>query len=500
MARHAIACGHAETAAAADLILRDGGNATDAAIAAALAAMVAEPVLAGLLGGGFALVIGDSAPRLLDFFVQTPRGRASDIDFRSVLADFGTTTQEFHIGAGAIATPGVASGLSELHRQNGHMPFHRLTEPAASLAKDGVKVSEYQAALGQIVRPILMASAESRDLHCDDHGPRAAGSVHRNAAFADVLETFGREGARFVMEGEVAAALIELTREGGHLLANDLLDYAPVWREPMSVTRGGAEIALNPPPSLGGTLVALSLALADHAPKAVELARLFETISNCREETANDPSLLAAPSLVERYRKTLSAHAPSIRGTTQISVIDIEGNAVSITLSNGEGCGLIVPGTGIMPNNMLGEGDLVPGDWHDWPLDKRLASMMCPLAVRWPDGRLAVMGSGGSNRIRTALAQVLFNLIDREVALEEAINAPRLHVEGARLDYERAGTTEEAENALRAAFPGAVAWPERSMFFGGVHGVMRTPTGDVFGSGDARRAGVALPAAHLVAP
>ncbi|MEM7236634.1 MAG: gamma-glutamyltransferase, partial [Pseudomonadota bacterium] len=364
MAQHAIACGHSQTAAAAESILIEGGTAADAAIAAALAAAVAEPVLAGLLGGGFAVVAGQGRPQILDFFVQTPRQRSADIDFRSVFADFGTTTQEFHIGAGAIAAPGVASGLMELHRRAARMPFTALTEPAIRLAKEGVRITGYQAQLGRIVQPILMASPESRALSCDASGPLPEGAVYYNPDFADVLETYGREGPRFVMEGEVGAALIDIAREGGHLSSEDLSAYEPVWRSLLTIHRGPFEIALNPAPSLGGTLIALSLELTGTASGPVDLARVFQAVSACRAEAADDPVRLSAPDLVDHYRATLSRHAVSTRGTTQISVVDGNGNAVSLTLSNGEGCGLIVPGTGIMPNNMLGEEDLVPGGWQ----------------------------------------------------------------------------------------------------------------------------------------
>ncbi|MEM7238235.1 MAG: gamma-glutamyltransferase, partial [Pseudomonadota bacterium] len=329
--------------------------------------------------------------------------------------------------------------------------------------------------------------------------PLPEGAVYYNPDFADVLETYGREGPRFVMEGEVGAALIDIAREGGHLSSEDLCAYEPVWRSPLAIRRGSFEIALNPAPSLGGTLIALSLELTGSVSGPVDLARVFQAVSACRAEAADDPVRLAAPDLVDHYRATLSRHAVSTRGTTQISVVDVDGNAVSLTLSNGEGCGLIVPGTGIMPNNMLGEEDLVPGDWQSWPCDARLASMMCPLVARSRDGALLVMGSGGSNRIRTALSQVLLGIIDAGLDLEAAIHAPRLHIEEGRLDFERAGLAEETVQELMEAFPDAVAWPEASMFFGGVHAVSRTPKGDVFGVGDPRRAGVALPAAHYVA-
>ncbi|MEM0922757.1 MAG: gamma-glutamyltransferase, partial [Pseudomonadota bacterium] len=154
------------------------------------------------------------------------------------------------------------------------------------------------------------------------------------------------------------------------------------------------------------------------------------------------------------------------------------------------------PGTGIMPNNMLGEADLIPGaalgDWLSWPTDTRLASMMCPIACRWPDGRLAMLGSGGSNRIRSALAQVLLQLIDGKTDLELAIATPRLHVEDPdALDFELTGLDEQDRLELQTSWPEARAWPEQSMFFGGTHAVLTDPRRGPQAAGDARRAGVA---------
>ncbi|MEM9043785.1 MAG: gamma-glutamyltransferase [Pseudomonadota bacterium] len=492
MQRFAIACGHKRTAAAAELVLNDGGNAADAAVAAALTAMVAEPVLAGLMGGGFAMVTAEGKTELLDFFVQTPRSKTDDVDFRSVHADFGTVTQEFHIGAGAISTPGVAPGLAELHARCGRMPFRELVVPAREAARSGVQITAYQAKLGAIVAPILTASREVEALMCHDGAPLPEGADYRNPDFADVLETFAIEGPRFVSEGEVGQALVELARQGGHLTSGDLKAYLPRWRKSLLQIRNGAELFLNATPSLGGTLIALSLQLMPHDARPLQIAGAFAQTARARQQTGDDPTHLLSPALLKQLKTTLTQHPVSARGTTHISVIDGSGMGVALTLSNGEGCGMIIPGTGIQPNNMLGEEDLVPGGWHSWARDIRLASMMCPLAVRWPDGRLAMLGSGGSNRIRTALAQVLALIVDRDTNLEEAIRHPRLHVEDTRLDFEECGLADQDRSALLDAFSDASAWQERSMFFGGVHGVMRQQNGDLSACGDLRRDGVAI--------
>lgn len=499
----AVAAGHALTADAAAEAVRAGGTAVDAVVAGALMSTVAEPVLSGLLGGGFLMVHEPrGAARLLDFFVQTPARKISrqDLDFRAIEARFGTASQEFHIGAGTIAVPGVVPGLAEAHERYGRIPFRDLASPAARAARDGVEVTRYQSDLFRIVEAILVASPEVRAIFCDDDSVLSPGALWKNPALADVIATLAVEGPRFVTEGEVAAALLAATANGGHLTAWDLKSYAPVWRDPLSCARAGARVRVNPPPSLGGALVSFALQAAPQDPDLVHLVRTLSATAEARIETLLDraPGIavgkLLDPGLLARYRAEIREAPRARRGTTHISVIDRSGMGAAMTLSNGEGSGLIAPGTGIMPNNMMGEADLLPEGFDAWQPGRRLSSMMAPLTVDWPDGRMAMLGSGGSNRIRSALAQVLIALIDRDAHLADAIEAPRAHVEPGEpeaVDFEDvAGEANRA--AILAHWPQTRAWPERSMFFGGVHGVMREASGGLAAAGDPRRAGVAI--------
>jgi gamma-glutamyltranspeptidase/glutathione hydrolase len=177
------------------------------------------------------------------------------------------------------------------------------------------------------------------------------------------------------------------------------------------------------------------------------------------------------------------------RGTTQISIADAEGNLASMTLSNGEGAGYLLPGTGIMLNNMLGEEDLNPGGFHRWTEDRRIGSMMCPTLVEHADGGWSVLGSSGSNRIRSAILQVLSNLIDLRMPLSEAVEAPRIHYEAGRLNIEPP-CDGELLAALRAHWPDILVWSGRSIFFGGAHSVAIGADGTLRGAGDSRRGGV----------
>ncbi|MGF1659839.1 MAG: gamma-glutamyltransferase [Rubrimonas sp.] len=500
-ATFAVAAGSKLAAQAAGEVLREGGSAVDAVIAGALAACVAEPVLASPMGGGFLMVRPRDGPaRLLDFFVQTPRRKrsAAEVDLRGIDADFGPATQGFSIGAGAIACPGAAAGLWEAHRAHGRAPFRDLAAPAVEAAARGTALEPFQTQVLGIVAPIYLASPEARATFCagGDRTPDA-GATYANPALADLLETFAAEGARFMQQGEPAAALAELCRAGGHLTREDMAAYAPVWREPMRVGRGRARLHLNPAPAAGGAMAALILALSEPGASPQMLARAMAAAAQGRRLSGLDADAeagvrrLADPALLAQLRAALR-HPPARRGTTNISAVDGRGFGAALSLSNGEGCGLIAPGTGVMPNNMLGEADLVP-EPLGWTPDVRLSSMMAPTAVEWPDGRLAMLGSGGSNRIRSAMAQVLMRLIDDGAPPEDAVAAPRLHVEGGApptLDFEDA-FPEVDRAALLEDWPEATVWPEPSMFFGGAHVAMRDARGGASAAGDPRRAGAA---------
>jgi gamma-glutamyltranspeptidase/glutathione hydrolase len=174
---------------------------------------------------------------------------------------------------------------------------------------------------------------------------------------------------------------------------------------------------------------------------------------------------------------------PGSGSTTHISIIDSQGNAASVTTTNGEGCGHIIPGTGIMMNNILGEEDLNPDGFHNWETTKRMETMMSPTIVIGDLGPELVLGSGGSNRIRSAITQVILNRFTKNMTLEEAIQAPRIHLEENIIHCESGINTEKLN------FPWSTIhhWHEKNLFFGGVNAV--TPTNAV---GDTRRSGYGL--------
>ncbi len=265
-------------------------------------------------------------------------------------------------------------------------------------------------------------------------------------------------------------------------------------------------MASNPEPSSGGPLIAFALKLLESWQPAASfgsaehlgpLLRAMTLTNAARADVERDAVVghaLLHASFLEPYRHSLREHLLSSRGTTHVSVADYHGNLASLSVSNGEGCGFVLPETGIMLNNMLGEEDLHAGGLDSWTPNRRLSSMMAPTVVERADGRLLALGSGGSNRLRTAIVQVLVNLLDLDLPLAEAVSLPRVHLEADRLDLEPGLPDRVAETLAAAAGEQAhkehSVWDRLSLFFGGVHAVEIDPNRRIaHGAGDPRRGG-----------
>ncbi len=508
-AKGAVACGHPVTRDAAAAMLEADGNAFDAAAAGLWAACVAEPVLASPGGGGFLLAQPrDGAARVYDFFAHTPRRRLplDASDFYPIVADFGTAQQEFHIGLGSAATPGTVAGVFAFQQALGRMPMSEVVAPAVRAAREGVTVNRLQAYIAEVVAPILESTPEARALFAPAGRTMAVDDVHRVPALADLLETLAIEGPDLFYRGEIAAAVDAACRAGGgHLRRDDLGEYQVEQREPLAIDYGGQRVLTNAPPASGGVLVAFALNVLSGLPRgddptgpqeAVRTADALAAAGAARAEAGLDQGVDASgaralldPETVARYRAQVAAHPPANRGTTHISVTDRDGRTAALSTSNGEGCGWIVPEAGFMLNNILGEADLQPHGFGQWPEDTRPTSMMAPTIVSGADGATLAVGSGGSNRIRSAIMQVLAGSLEHGLALADALDRPRLHVEGSRLEIE-GGFPGDAIAALAARWPDHCAWPERNLFFGGAHAVAAGPRG-FDGAGDPRRGGAA---------
>lgn len=492
--KFAIAAGNEKTATTAAEILRAGGNAVDAVLAAGFTAFMAEPIMAQPFGGGFLMVQFDknSKAQLLDFYGHTPykAPHKNELDNHIVEANFGETTQKFHIGAGTIAVPGIAAGFSTALERFGTMKLAELSAMAILYAREGIVLDKRQEDVFQVVAAVLEPNLEAMHLYGNAKGKLLkAGERWRNLDLSNLLEVWAQEGVRFMTEGEAARALLVHTNKRGAVRAKDMRDYEPIWRETLYWEKLGRKYNANPPPSAGGALIKLALSLLEKPkPTALEIASALTKLHHAREQIGHikDPSkseALLAPELLADLR----ARAKAWRGTTHISVIDENGMGASLSLTNGAGSGLIATGTGIHLNDMLGEPELIPKSLEAFPENTRLCSMMSPMIIASEDDFI-VMGAAGSTRIPSALVQTLLPLLEGKNCTK-AVETPRMHYEG-ELNFEDFFGDKVKEELLKS-YPEAKAWEERAMFFGGVN-IVRLHQGRLDGAGDPRRNSTAL--------
>ncbi len=483
-----VAGGHPAVCEAAATVLAQGGNAYDAAVAAGFAAAVAEPLLTSLGGGGFLLAhtaAGESV--VFDFFVDTPgRSRPSSAvepHFEEVVVAFPGSDQTFNVGRGSVAVPGALAGYLHVHDRLGSLPLADVLAPALGLAVDGVVVTAMSAYLVDLLWPILEQSPASLAWFAPRGTPLREGDRLVNRDLADFLGRLGADRGHTFYRGALAEAIAADMAAGGGLVTEaDLDGYRVVEREPLAVEYRGHPVLTNPPPSFGGSLVAVTLGLLEAGGTLPERGSPAHLIG--LTESMLETDRIRAAGGVDGW---LAGHRRSSQGTTHVSVADRDGNVAAMTTSNGEGSGYVVPGTGIMLNNMLGEDDLHPDGFHAAPPGERVASMMSPTVVLDPWGRprLAV-GSGGSKRIRTTIVQVVSAVVDHRLSVEDAVSSPRIHWDGRVLQVEP-GWPAESLAALRRRWP-VNEWVERNLYFGGAHAVVP----DAHGAGDPRRGGAAV--------
>jgi gamma-glutamyltranspeptidase/glutathione hydrolase len=443
----AIAAGHPLTAEAGGRVLADGGNAVDACIAAAFVAAVCEGPLTGPAGGGFFLVSPSGGePVVLDCFFAAPARPLCEME--EVIVDFeGGGTQTFHVGEGSVAVPGLVAGLEEAHRRYATREWRELVEPAIDLARTGrVAVDEPRAFLHRILTGILLRTDEGRRVYGDPE----------HVATTELVATLER------VRDEGAAAVAELVPE----LAEDLAAYRVRARPPLESEVLGLQILTTPEPSLGGRIV----------------LDILEMLEAGAEWSMHDEARAIGIAYGATARRPLT-------GTTHISVLDASGTAAALSSTLGSGSGVFRGGTQL--NNMLGELDVI-GEGEREP-GERLPSMMTPTLVLEGGVPRLVAGSAGSVRLAGAIAQVVWRAIRYDRPVSEAINAPRIHVEGSTLHVE-GGWADDSVERLPNSWD-VVRWDGLNLFFGGVQAVRRAPDGTLDAAGDPRRggAGVVVP-------
>ena len=452
-----VAASHPATARVGVQVLREGGTAADAAVAAVLACCVAETIFTGLGGGGFATYFEAATGKVtcLDFFVAVP-GTDGDREpgpMISVDVFFGGLPQVYSIGGASVAVPGVPAGCGEVHQRWGRLPWAEVVAPAAELAKTGVPLPDAHARTLDSCAPAL-AWGEGAAVYKPNGRQLVGGDVLFHPGLATALDALAVVGPSIFYTGDFATILVDTVRAaGGALGVRDLADYRVLETHVDRAKLAGYEVR------------------ARH-----DLNRVVDTIAGL-------PADLTRP-----HRATGLAGALRDQGrqkigdTTNVSVVDSEGNACVITTTLGLGSGVWLPGLGINLNSMLGEGELIT---EDLAPGRRMSSNMCPLVVIDADGHLAVAaGSAGASRIRTALIDTLLGALVDGVDMATAIGRPRFHVVDNTVHAEAGYPRDELALLAEAGYD-IKQWPDLNHYFGGANAV-----GQAGAAGDPRRAGV----------
>jgi gamma-glutamyltranspeptidase/glutathione hydrolase len=447
----AVAAGHPATTDAGVEILQEGGSAADAAVGASLASCVAETVMTGLLGGGHAIYFdaATGVARNLDCFVAVPSGKGGDL--LELHVPFGAELVHYAVGPASCAVPGLPAGLDALWREYGRLPWQRLCEPALRLARDGVDLPSAHAACLAMLEPVMTMDAGER-IYSPGGRLLQAGDRLEQPGLVRALEIVAEEGARSAYVASLAEALLELVRvRGGVVTAEDLARYEALWGEPVDVAYAGTRFLTRAGLSgLPSTLDALP-----------QLRGLTET---------------------QRVLALLDALDGPEGHTTNLTVVDPDGNACVLTTSLGLGSGDFLPGLDLHLNSMLGETDLLRGSLDP---GERMGSMMAPSLALDRHGLTLAIGSAGGTRLRTALVGVAAGILDEGLEPQAAVDRPRVHRAGDVVNAEP-GANEDALAELEGRGLMIRRWPEQHHYFGGVSLVARGGA-----AGDPRRSGSA---------
>jgi gamma-glutamyltranspeptidase / glutathione hydrolase len=501
----AAAAGTPYAAEAAAETYHAGGNAADAAVAAAASVSVTEPLMSSIGGGGFALV-RDSAggAELIDYYDAMPGKGLPASAFgaggspQTMILKYGAGVRSI-VGGASSAVPGSLRGWEKLLARHGRLSLKEALAPAVRFARGGFMLCRTSALWFGVAEEVLRLTDETRKHFYKGHRVYLEGEEVRFPELADTLEAIGEGGAGLFYEGDMARTISAYMLEmGGIITEKDLAEYEAVIREPMSVSYGAGAMHTNGPPSAGGPTLAqmlkvvsaFDLATMPEATYVRVIAGAMKLALEDREtayldgtENGRVAERLTGEEYAAEQRRRISSAFGSPH-TTHLSCVDSDGLAVSITASMGYGSGLVVPGTGIPMNNTLGEPELNPRGFHALAPGERLISNMSPTVVSSEEGGVIALGSPGASRIPTAILQTVINVLDFGMTLEGAVLAPRFHAEGDLFAYEAGARTADLD-----CYERVLSYETPNMFFGGVNAVRRTPDGRFEAAADPRRSG-----------
>lgn len=501
MTQVSIASGSQLSADAGAAVANRGGNAVDAAIATALVSMCTNPAIMAPGGSGFITIWAPGEnPIVIDAYAEMP-GRGLDRDRLKqggdkVFMDYGGGMHT-QIGYGSIATPGMFAGLGLGWEKYGAIPWAEVVQPGIEAAEQGFPLSRGSAEYLHYSHEIVFGwhPDSYRTVHHPDGRYLTEGETVHIEHLAETLKLIAQEGVKTFYTGELADRMVaEIQSHDGILTAADLAAYEAIVRSPISTPFGDWQVVTNPAPAIGGACLAGMLRLLDDpslkasdpmtVKRVAEVQKFILDYRHQHLETAND----IAAEVKELLNKVAhSGNGLTSPSTIHCSAVDSNGLACAITASAGYGSGVMISGTGLWLNNSLGEIELHPHGLENLAPGTRLSSNMAPTIARRDDGSVMAIGSPGASRITTAIAQVLFNFVRLGMSLSEAIDYSRLHVE----IFENAPTISYEPGLNVDAISGFKLrqFPQKFMYFGGVHAALWNPQTGLSEMADPRRGG-----------
>mgnify|MGYP003575485705 CR=1 FL=1 len=532
-----VVCPQPEAAESGVEILRSGGNAVDAAVACAFAQTVVDPLMCGIAGFGTAAVYlpGAGVHEYVDFHAPAPLRTRPDMWAHLLEGEardgfgFCIKGRLNDLGPQSIAVPGTLAGLKRMHALHGRLPWQEVLAPAIAWARGGffVRPSMHAFWIDEPMagrasnRERLAYTAAGRQLYCKPDGsPLPIGAPLRNTDYAGTLELIAREGAQSFYEGEIARRMVEdLQAQGGLVSMEDLRAYQPRQTAPLQGRYRDRRITTNQPPGGGAMLLEMLnilehfdlAALGHNSPEYLRVVcEAMKRATVDKDRHIGDPAFVDVPleRLLSRQHAQEAASAiragvkvdvPRMnlggvvpRDTTHLSVVDADGNCVSLTHSLGMPSGVITPGLGFMYNGCMGVFDPRPGRPGSIEPGKARFTSSCPSIV-FKDGQPEiVLGAPGGTQIAMGVLQAILNVVDFGMSMQPAVAAPRFSSTSNAIDVSNRiprSVTRELEGlgyeVMRNPFGHTIAW---------VHAIRLSEAGRLDGGADPGRDGVAYEA------
>lgn len=496
----AIAADSPETVRAGQFIAENGGNAVDVAVGCALAASLSEVLMCSLGGSAFisikrpgeqAIVIdgGDAMPTITKVLPHALR--EAELPYGDGI--------KVNVGHGSIAIPGMLKALELSWQRYGRLPWKEIMAPVIQMANTGVAANLTLASWLELAgEAIFYPQDESR--HCFFPAGKAIQNqqIFTLPNYQQTLEAIAEESSRVFYEGYIAKAFEqEIQAHNGYLKRSDMANYRAIIRDPLIITSQNYQLALNPPPSIGGAMVGSMIGMIDSQwnpklsadKKNLLMAKVQEAMLNLRhQEAAGDWCYQRASHILEKEWLTKHLSKRISPHTLHMSIIASDGTAISITMSNGYGSGITIPGTGITCNNSLGEPELNPHGFFTLKPQQRFVSNMSPVIAWNNEGNVIAFGSPGASRIATTITQGWINLAYNKLTPRAAVDAPRLHVDSQDDEYVVQYEPGVNFSSLKQHYK-LRPFETQDMYFGAFNIATKDKTGQVEANADSRRHG-----------